>query len=100
MNPLIPSILGAIIYALGGYFKSSTVEDFDRQKFITTILVGAIVGIIQFYLQVDIEAAYAIVLGMGLVSFIENVAKATIRWLEKRGGIRAVFGELLDRLGI
>jgi len=44
MNEVILAILAAIVYAVGGYFKSSGMENFQLEKFLATVLVGALVG--------------------------------------------------------
>ena len=71
------SILGAIVYAVGGYFKNK--EPFDKKKFCTTIVIGIAIGIIQLYSKVTYEAAYNIALSAGLIAIIENVMKAIYR---------------------
>jgi hypothetical protein len=75
------SILGAIVYAVGGYFKNK--EPFDKQKFCTTLIVGVAIGIIQVYTKTSYEAAYNIALSAGLIAIIENVMKAIYRRLRK-----------------
>ena len=75
INQIVLAITAAVIYALAGYFKSQPAETFDREKFLTTIVIGVIVGIVEVYLNVTFEAAYNLLLSMGLIVVIENVCK-------------------------
>lgn len=75
---IIIAIAAAIIYGLAGYFKSSG-ETFDKEKFLTTVVIGLVVGIIQVYVGVSYEAAYTLALSVGIIAMVENIMKAIYR---------------------
>jgi len=77
--PILYAIAAAVIYALAGYFKTQPAETFDKQKFVTTIVIGVLVGVVEVYLNVTFEAAYNLLLSMGLIVVIENVCKIVWR---------------------
>jgi len=83
------SILAAVVYAASMYLKknlSDNPQSFDPLKFLSTVIVGAIVGIVmcQSGTQVteqDFEtqlATYA-----GLVAVVENVLKILYRYFKR-----------------
>jgi len=85
------AIIGAVAYALLGYFKRhDTTENFDGVQFITTLVVGIIAGFAAFFLNITPQQALTLVLAeAGLISYIEDFAKAVWRrwvqpWIEKQ----------------
>ena len=72
------AIAAAIVYAAAGYFKSMG-ENFDKQKFLTTIVIGLAVGIIQVYMGLSYDAAYSFALSAGIIAIVENIMKAVYR---------------------
>ena len=85
MEAIVFAIVAAIVFAASGYLKSAKEEEFNVTKFVATILVGALVGVILFVKGAAIteeavatqSAAYA-----GILAIVENALKALFRWFE------------------
>jgi len=85
MNEIVIAVIAAIVYAIAGYFKSGGSEHFEPPKFVATIAVGAIVGLLIYakgspLTEEAVETqfiAYA-----GLVVLIENFLKGITRWFK------------------
>ncbi|RLG35360.1 hypothetical protein DRN97_00175 [Methanosarcinales archaeon] len=85
MEAIIFSVVAAIVFAMSGYLKSAKDEEFDVTKFATTVLVGALVGVVLYVKGAVITeeavatqfAAYA-----GIVVIVENALKAVMRWFQ------------------
>ena len=85
MEAIIFAIVAAIVFALSGYLKSAKDEEFDVTKFATTVLVGALVGVVLYVKGAAITeeavatqfAAYA-----GIVVIVENALKSVMRWFQ------------------
>jgi small basic protein len=77
---ILTAIAAAVLYALAGYSKSMG-ETFDKQKFITTIVIGVAVGIIQVIMGLTYDAAYTFAVSAGIIVIIENITKAVYRRL-------------------
>ena len=85
MEAIVFAIVAAIVFAASGYLKSAKEEEFNVTKFVATILVGALVGVILFVKGAAITeeavatqiAAYA-----GILVIVENALKALFRWFE------------------
>ena len=85
MEAIIFAIVAAIVFAASGYLKSAKDEEFDVTKFATTVLVGALVGVVLYVKGATITeeavatqfAAYA-----GIVVIVENALKAVMRWFQ------------------
>ncbi len=76
------AILAAIVYAVFGYLKSTTQEGFEPTKFLSTIAIGAIIGVVFAFsgLQVTQEAvAIQLAAYAGLTAVIEDVVKSIWR---------------------
>ena len=75
---LLYGVLGGALYAVSGYLKSK--EKFDKQKFLRTLVLGAIVGATNAMLGLPItEEAVLIALSAGEVAVIENFIKAVVK---------------------
>ena len=80
------AVFSAIVYSLTMYVKkhlnSENPQDFDTAKFVTTVIWGAIVGVVLQMSGVPVNeqaveeqfAAYT-----GLIALTENIVKAIIR---------------------
>lgn len=76
------AVLAAIIYAVFGYLKSTTQEGFQPVKFISTIAIGAIIGIVFAFggLEVTQEAvAIQLAAYAGMTAVIEDIVKSIWR---------------------
>ena len=80
---ILLGILSGVIFALAGYFKSMKHEEFDIEKFIQTVAVGAIVGFICGVTGWSYEVALEWLKQTGLISLIEMVKKGLIRLFKK-----------------
>ena len=82
MESVFIAILASIAYAMTHYFKKAGKEKFSVTKFLATVIVGAIVGVVMYTQNVPITEesfetqfiAYA-----GLVALVENVIKIIIK---------------------
>ena len=96
------SILSAVLAAILGYLKNRPNEDFDKEKFLHTVVIGVAVGIVQVALNVAPGSAEGWVtmflVQTGLIDTVERGLKAL--WLayqnRERGG-RTI--EYLDAKG-
>ncbi len=78
---IIYALVGAILYGVSGFIKTTPLEKFDGQIFLRTLCVGAAIGAVQVYMNVDYDAAAQIALSSGLTAVVENVVKAVWRRL-------------------
>ncbi|MCW3128560.1 MAG: hypothetical protein N2V75_00415 [Methanophagales archaeon] len=81
---ILIAVLAAVIFAASGYLKSVGTENFDLEKFIATILVGAVVGAVMYASGSPVtESNVAAQLAMyaGVIAVVENVLKAFLRRL-------------------
>lgn len=79
---LFGAVSGAII-ALLGYAKSSTVESFDPQKAIQTVVVGAVVGGISGAYGWTYQQAEQWASNMGIITITEYTKKFIWRKLRR-----------------
>jgi hypothetical protein len=62
-----------------GYMKGKTLEQIEWDKAFATIVLGLIIGGLAAYMGVPFDEAYQIVLALGLVTLINQVAIALYR---------------------
>lgn len=67
-------IVGGVAYGLTGFFKAKT-EKFDVMKFGTTLVVGAISGLVVGFTGMTVDAASLAVSSAGITVMVENVFK-------------------------
>jgi len=78
------AILAAIFIAVIGYLKKiDNPEDFDKQKFIRTIIIGTVVGVIMYHYKMDYPTAYTYLLSIGGIILIDYLLKLAWRWYEQ-----------------
>lgn len=80
---VVGGIVSGAITALLGYAKSSTVEGFDVEKAVQTLIVGAIVGGCAGYWGVSYTQAYEYLVSIGAITLIEAVKKAIWRRIKR-----------------
>jgi hypothetical protein len=74
LTQMLYAIVIAVIYSLASYFKVHGKEEFNMPMFIKTILVGAIVGAIQYYAGYTYEQAFTFVMSNSiLLLFIDDL---------------------------
>ena len=76
---LLVGMASGIATAVLGYLKSCTIETFDNEKFITTVIWGACVGILMGYYGWDYTQSYQFLISMGLVAVIDMAGKVIYR---------------------
>ncbi len=81
---ILYALVGAVIYGVFGYLKTTPLESWDWQKFLSTVAIGIMFGVVEVYLKVDYDAAIIIATNAGLVSIVENIIKAIWRRLEAK----------------
>jgi len=85
ISQLVVSVIGAAIFALVFYAKNNAtdLENFDWGKFLATLLVGAIIGGVNFafggVLPTQGSLEEALVVYAGATAIVETVIKAIWR---------------------
>ncbi|MCS7365239.1 MAG: hypothetical protein NDF54_07385 [archaeon GB-1867-035] len=76
---ILIGLYAGLAYGTTGYLKSlkkdGSFEKFDPYKFLQSIIVGGVSGVISAYMGWTLEAAQEFVLNTGMVALIENVKK-------------------------
>jgi uncharacterized membrane protein YeaQ/YmgE (transglycosylase-associated protein family) len=80
---IVGGVVSGAVTALLGYAKSSTVESFDVEKAVQTLIVGAIVGGCAGYWGVSYTQAYEYLVSVGAITLIEAVKKAVWRRIKR-----------------
>lgn len=73
--------------ALFGWFKSQTTttpEPFDVQKFVTTVLLGTVVGGVAAGLGQPLDQTLSYMASIGAVAAIETLGKTIARWIQAK----------------
>ena len=79
-------LAAGISYAVTGYLKAvkkGKLEKFDPYRFIQSVFVGGLAGLISMYMGWELAASYQFCFDAGLVVFIENFKKMIWRRLMK-----------------
>ena len=85
LKGIVAGAVGGMLYALTGYFKARqrNGEDFDVNKFLKTLVLGAVLGAVNYYFGLGwVGDDIAMLALSGEVAVIEQVLKAIF---EKRG---------------
>jgi len=91
LNAITIGILGGLIYALTGLLKSVTKEGFDGRKFIRTLALGMLAGIVLALSGYEVTPdAISVALSSGVVALIEQLLIAVYRAVMK--GAQATTG--------
>jgi len=77
-------IAAGVSWAILGYTKSAKKEKFDPHKFISSIILGAIIGLISEYSGLSMELIKLFLIQFGLVGMVENFIKTIYRRLIKK----------------
>jgi hypothetical protein len=75
-------IIGAIGYSVAAYFRDTPLEVFNPTKFLSTVLVGAVIGIISVQTASPLTEQWVgvqLIAYAGMTSVIENAIKAIWR---------------------
>jgi hypothetical protein len=75
----LTSIIAATCYALAGYFKKKPKQPFSLQQLVLTISLGLIVGLVQFYMDIEYEIIHGYLVSLGLVALLESAIKLVWR---------------------
>lgn len=81
---ILAGLVAGALTAVLGYAKSCTVESFNPQKAIQTLIIGAIVGGYAGYTGVTYEQAYEFFATCGATVLIEYLKKALWRAITRR----------------
>lgn len=73
--PVIISFVMAVINTLLGYFKTTDPEDFSLEKFIGTLLIGILVGLMTAGLGWTYQSAMEWLASSNLIVWIYWIAK-------------------------
>jgi hypothetical protein len=79
----IKGMLAGITYAATSYFKKEG-QVFDKEKFLTSVVIGGIVGISYSFTSYDLPILYELFGLWGLTAAIENFLKIIYRKLWKK----------------
>lgn len=88
MDPIVFSLIVAAIYSMLVYVKKSVSEttEFDFVKFLSTIGVGAVVGLAAYSRGEVITEEYIqqqLVMYAGIIVFLENILKIMVRGITR-----------------
>lgn len=90
VGSLVIAMFSAVVYALSMYVKKhlnkENPQDFDVAKFTTTVIWGAIIGVVLQYSGVDITeqtVEQQFITYVGLIAITENIVKAIIRSIRR-----------------
>lgn len=78
IETIITGIVGGIAYSLTAWGKKEG-QPFEVQKFASTVVIGAVVGVAVPFLNLPFDAAYQMLLSFGIVPIVENVVKVIWR---------------------
>jgi len=91
-SELIMIIQGAFtgfMVAFLGYLKNVDEEgklpEFNSAKFISTVLIGALAGVVMAWYHVSYDIATNMLIQAGIVTIVEYFVKALFRWLYAKG---------------
>ena len=84
LRQVLAGIANGIVISLLGYLKSSTVESFSPRKMLQTVVVGAVVGGVSGFYGRTYEEAYEWCANMGIITVVEYVKKAVIRYVRMK----------------
>jgi hypothetical protein len=74
----------AFITVLLGYFKTTKPEDFSAKKLLSTVLLGAAVGIVVAVLQVPVDNAMAYLGEAGATVWIYWFSQGIYKWYKDK----------------
>jgi hypothetical protein len=78
---LIIAIIAAISYSLTGYAKKKPRRRFSQEQFLSTCIIGFLVGLIQFYTKLEYNVVYGYLFSFGFIAVIESGVKLIWRKL-------------------
>ena len=84
LESLIP-VISAIFLAVIGYWKNKPEEDFSQTKFLRTVIVGILVGVVQIALNLTPGSAEGWVTMFFIQTGVIDVIIKFIEGLGKRG---------------
>lgn len=76
---ILVGMASGIATAVVGFLKSIAIEKFDNEKFLTTVIWGACVGILMGYYGWPYAQGYQFLVSMGFVTVIDQSAKVIYR---------------------
>ena len=85
---LVAFVIASLVWSLSGFFKQEPKEPFDPVQFFTTLIVGAVTGVIAFVIFEVTGASllptqiWQYLLAAGFVGFIETWVKVVWRRLK------------------
>ncbi|MEM1518172.1 MAG: hypothetical protein QW789_03510 [Nitrososphaerota archaeon] len=83
IKSILSGILAGFITAALGYAKSVTVETFDWEKFLQTLIIGGFVGACSAHLGLSFTEAYEYLFAVGAITLFEYVKKSIWRIIKK-----------------
>jgi len=63
-------------------WKKTAGQDFDLMKFVPTVALGTVGGVVAEFTGMQIDAAVEFLVVMGATGFVENIVKAVMRHLK------------------
>jgi len=81
------AIGAGITYSLTTYFKKQTksgkLPKFEWSKFGTTLVVGALVGLVTAFFDFNVPGGYEFLVALGVVPIVQNLLQKAYRWFVK-----------------
>lgn len=81
---ILYGIISGAITALLGYAKSHTVESFDGTKALKTLVIGAFIGLVAAYYNIDFTTAEQWLGSIGAITVVQYVLRAIARKILRR----------------
>jgi hypothetical protein len=89
INALIEGAVAGMIIAFTGYIKNISANGelpkFNSAKFASTIILGAIAGVVARLYNLSYDTATNMLISAGIVTFVEYSVKALFRYLKSKG---------------
>lgn len=73
------SVLVGLFYAGLGYLKNRGREDFEAKKFLRTVAVGAVVGLVAPYIGLDLANFESVATTTGIIVLLQTILQAMVR---------------------
>ena len=83
-DKILTGLCAGAVYSASAFFKKTTVENFDVVKFLTSVSIGTVAGILTTLLEMDMTTAENFLVTLGIVPLVENGFKILWRKLIKK----------------
>ena len=78
---LIYAVLAATSYAFLFFFKKEPRPPFNKEQILLTVVLGVIIGLVQFYTGLQFDLVMGYLFSFGMVAIFESIIKLVWRRL-------------------